>query len=120
LAPGELDLQSMIQPVPMTAKFINDSSYIWCGSLVRSHIDHQYHLFYSRWPRKLGMASWATHSEIAHGVSNSPYGPFEFKDIVLPPRGADFWDGMVTHNPNIHFIKESIICIIWVITEMEK
>ena len=101
--PGELDLQSMIQPIPRSAKFIDDSLYIWCGSLVKSHIDKKYHLFYSRWPRKLGMASWATHSEIAHAVSKSPYGPFEFKDVVLPPRGPAFWDGMVTHNPTIHF-----------------
>lgn len=101
--PGSLDLQSMIRPVPVSAKFINDSSYIWCGSLVKSHADHKYHMFYSRWPRKLGMASWASHSEIAHAVSNSPYGPFEFKDVPLPFRGSAFWDGMVTHNPTIHF-----------------
>ena len=45
--PGELDIQSMIQPIPQTAKFINDTSYIWCGTLVKSHIDQKYHLFYS-------------------------------------------------------------------------
>lgn len=101
--PGSLDLQAMIQPIPRTAKFIDDSLYIWCGSLVKSHEDKKYHLFYSRWPRKLGMASWATHSEIAHAVSNSPYGPFEFKDVVLPARGPAYWDGMVTHNPTIHY-----------------
>ncbi|MDP4187141.1 MAG: sucrase, partial [Bacteroidota bacterium] len=52
---GEFDIQSMIQPVPYTAKFINDTSYIWCGTLVKSHIDQKFHLFYSRWSRKLGM-----------------------------------------------------------------
>ena len=49
------------------------------------------------------MGAWVTHSEIAHAVSNSPFGPFEFKDIALPVRGSAFWDGMVTHNPTVHF-----------------
>ncbi len=103
ISPGELNLNAMIQPVPVTAKFINDTSYIWCGTLVKSHIDHKYHLFYSRWPRKFGMAAWVSHSEVAHAVSDSPFGPFKFKDIALPARGKDFWDGMVAHNPTVHF-----------------
>jgi hypothetical protein len=53
--PGELNLEQKLLPVPQTAKFINDSSYIWCGTLVKSHIDQKYHLFYSRWPREYGM-----------------------------------------------------------------
>jgi len=100
---GSLDLKSMIQPLPLSAKFSDDSFYTWCGTMVKSHVDHQYHLFYSRWPRNLGMASWASHSEIAHAVSKSPFGPFKFKDVALPPRGEKFWDGMVTHNPTIHY-----------------
>ncbi len=103
IPPGELNLQEMIQPIPLSAKFINDSSYIWCGTMVKSTIDQKYHLFYSRWSKKLGMAAWVTHSEIAHAVSESPFGPFKFKDISLPVRGANYWDGMVTHNPTIHF-----------------
>ena len=103
IPPGELNLNAMIQPAPATAKFINDTSYIWCGTLVKSHIDHKYHLFYSRWPRKYGMAAWVTRSEVAHAVSDSPFGPFKFKDIALPARGNGFWDGMVTHNPTVHF-----------------
>jgi hypothetical protein len=100
---GELNLEELLQPVPLTAKFINDTSYIWCGTLVKSHIDLKYHLFYSRWPRKFGMSAWVTHSEVAHAVSGSPFGPFEFRDIALPFRGAEFWDGMYTHNPTVHF-----------------
>jgi predicted GH43/DUF377 family glycosyl hydrolase len=103
IAPGELDLHSMIQPIPATAKFINDSSYIWCGTLVKSHIDQKYHLFYSRWPREYGMSAWVTSSEVAHAISDSPFGPFEFKDVTLPHRGAEYWDGMYTHNPTVHF-----------------
>jgi hypothetical protein len=100
---GELDLASMLQPVPHSGKFINDTSYIWCGTMVKSDIDRKYHLFYSRWPRKYGMAAWVTHSEVAHAVSDSPFGPFEYKNVALPVRGPGFWDGMVTHNPTVHF-----------------
>ena len=101
--PGELDLFSMVQPIPVSAKFINDSSYIWCGTLVKSHLDHRYHLFYSRWPREYGMNAWVTSSEVAHAVSDSPFGPFECKDVTLTHRGAEYWDGMYTHNPTVHF-----------------
>lgn len=100
---GELDLASMLRPVPQTGKFTNDTSYIWCGTMIKSDIDHKYHLFYSRWPRKYGMAAWVTHSEVAHAVSDSPFGPFNYKDVALPVRGPDYWDGMVTHNPTIHY-----------------
>jgi len=100
---GELNLQSMIQSIPATAKFINDTSYIWCGTLVKSHIDQKYHLFYSRWPRQYGMSAWVTSSEVAHAVSDTPFGPFHFKDVTLPHRGAEYWDGMYTHNPTVHY-----------------
>jgi hypothetical protein len=103
IPPGELNIQAMIRPIPLTAKFINDTSYIWCGTLVKSHLDHKYHLFYSRWPRKYGMAAWVTRSEVAHAVSDSPFGPFAFKDIALPVRGKEYWDGLVTHNPTVHY-----------------
>jgi len=105
ILPGELNLQAMIQPIPTTAKIINDSSYIWCGTLVKSHIDQKYHLFYSRWPRQYGMAAWVTKSEVAHAVSDSPFGPFKFRDVALPERGREYWDGMVTHNPTVHFFE---------------
>jgi len=100
---GELDFHALLQPVPASAKFINDTLYIWGGTLVKSHNDNKYHLFYSRWPRDLRMSAWVTRSEIAHAVSDSPFGPYEFKDVALPARGAGYWDGLVTHNPNVHY-----------------
>lgn len=101
--PGYLNLAEMLQPVPQTAKFIDDDLFIWGGSLVKSEKDGKYHMYYSRWPKKLGMSAWVTNSEIAHAVSDSPFGPFVFQDIALPFRGREFWDGAVTHNPTIHF-----------------
>ncbi|QGY45633.1 family 43 glycosylhydrolase [Maribellus comscasis] len=101
--PGKLNLANMFQPVLQTGKFIDPDWFIWGGSLVKSNDDGKYHMYYSRWPQKLGMSAWVTHSEIAHAVSDSPLGPFEFADVALPFRGREYWDGAVTHNPTIHF-----------------
>ncbi|MBL0745769.1 glycoside hydrolase family protein [Chryseolinea lacunae] len=86
--------------LPMTARFADDSLSIWCGSLIKGD-DGLFHMFYSTWPKRMGWA-WVTHSVIKHAVSSSPFGPFAFRDVVLPVRGAQFWDGLCTHNPTIH------------------
>ena len=98
---GKPDFAAMIQPVPLTAKFSDPDYYIWCGTLVKGD-DAKYHLFYSRWPRKLGFQAWVTHSEIAHAVGDTPLGPFKHRDVALPPRGKEFWDGLCTHNPTVN------------------
>ncbi|MEM1226615.1 MAG: sulfatase-like hydrolase/transferase [Planctomycetota bacterium] len=97
----KLDLEAMIQPVPRQSQLIDDEWYIWGASMARD-AGGQCHLFYSRWPRELGHMAWVTHSEIAHAVSDDPLGPYEFVDVVLPPRGAAYWDGLCTHNPTVH------------------
>ncbi len=97
---AELDLHALLQPVPATAAFRDAEFNIWCGSMAKGD-DGQYHLFYSRWPRKLGHAAWVTHSEIAHAVAASPFGPYKHADVTLPPRGKEFWDGLCTHNPTV-------------------
>jgi hypothetical protein len=97
---ADLDLAAMIQSVPATAKFADPDYYIWCGTMVRGD-DGVYHLFYSRWPRALGHNAWVTHSEIAHAVGSDPLGPFKHKDVALPARGKQYWDGLCTHNPTI-------------------
>jgi hypothetical protein len=96
----ELNLSSRLAPLPDSAQFIDPEYYIWCGSAVRGD-DGLYHLYYSRWPRKLGHYAWVTHSEIAHATSPSPTGPFRHVNVALKPRGKDFWDGLCTHNPTI-------------------
>lgn len=96
----EYDFEAMLEPVPATAKMANPDYNIWCGTAVKGD-DGKYHLFYSRWPRKLGFAAWVTHSEVAHAVSDSPLGPWTHHDVALPARGANFWDGSCTHNPTV-------------------
>ena len=94
------DLTFELGKVAPTAIFSSDTLSIWGASLVKGD-DNLYHMYYSIWPKRLGWA-WVTHSEIAHATSTSPFGPFTFRDIALPPRGKLYWDGLVTHNPTIH------------------
>ncbi|QDV86438.1 Glycosyl hydrolases family 43 [Stieleria magnilauensis] len=94
------DLKIEFAKVLRQSTFKSESHSIWGGSLVKGD-DGWYHLFYSRWPKHLGWA-WVTDSEVAHAVSDSPFGPFQFKDVALPRRGREFWDGWCTHNPTVH------------------
>lgn len=96
----DYDLNAMLQPVPLTAKWADINYNIWCGSAIKGD-DGKYHMFYSRWPRKLGHLAWVTHSEVAHAVSDSPFGPWTHHDVTLPARGTNFWDGSCTHNPTV-------------------
>lgn len=84
--PGDLNLQTMIQPVPVTAKFISDTSYIWCGTLVKSHIDKKYHLFYSRWPRKY-VKLHAPYNTSVEGVLK--YGKVVYLKVIPDYRKSD-------------------------------
>jgi hypothetical protein len=59
-----IDFSQWLQPVPPGAVFEHPDWCIWCGSAVRGD-DGKYHLFYSRWPSKLGHLAWVTHSEVA-------------------------------------------------------
>jgi hypothetical protein len=99
-AEKQVELKISFGKVPQSARFINDSLSIWGASLVKGD-DGLIHMYYSIWPKELGW-SWVTHSVIAHAVSENQYGPFEFKDIALPVRGAEYWDGLCTHNPTVH------------------
>lgn len=77
-----------------------DGYFVWGASMTRDD-DGLYHIFFSRWKKEYGFNSWVTHSEIAHAVGSDPFGAFEFKDVALPARGAEYWDGLCTHNPTI-------------------
>ena len=71
--------------------------YVWDCSVIKAN--GQYHMFSSRWPRELGFgANWLFNSEIIHSVSDTPEGPYQFKNVVLPRRGRQYFDGMNTHN----------------------
>lgn len=98
--PAAPDIGAMMQPLPGTATLKDDGYFVWGGSVVKGG-DGLYHLFYARWPKESGFQGWASHSEIAHAVAPSVSGPWTRKGAALPKRGAEFWDGMCTHNPCI-------------------
>jgi beta-xylosidase len=95
-----LDLNSMVQPVPLANKFIDPGHYVWCGSVTEGD-DGKFYMLYSRWPLTDGFESWPVTSEIAVSVSDHPGGPFKHLKVALTARGTDFWDGSATHNPAV-------------------
>ncbi|WP_236973461.1 glycoside hydrolase family protein [Membranihabitans maritimus] len=94
----DLNFQNLMKPVPGRAKLSSEDYFIWGGSMVKGE-DGKYHLLYSRWEKTQGFRAWLTHSKIAHAVADDPLGPYQFKDIALEDRGAEYWDGLNTHNP---------------------
>jgi len=95
------DFRSRLLPTNYENGFRLDGYWVWCGSSIKGD-DGKYHIFASRWSNSTGFSPyWLTSSEIVHAVSDSPQGPYKFSDVALPPRGAQFWDGQMTHNPAI-------------------
>ncbi|MCP1312178.1 glycoside hydrolase family protein [Paenibacillus tyrfis] len=88
-------------PAPRQGGFRMEGYWVWCGSVVQGE-DGKYHMFASRWPKSLPMhPGWLLQSEVVRAVSDTPEGPYAFQEVVLPARGAQYWDGRSTHNPHI-------------------
>jgi len=101
--PDMLFFKDRLQPLSPENIFKTEGYYNWCSSMIRGD-DGKYHLFYSRWPKKYGFDAWLTHSEVARAISNSPAGPWEYKETVLKSNGKGHWDAITVHNPKIkHF-----------------
>ena len=97
---NDLDLFSLVQPVPQSNKFIDPGYYVWCGSVTKGD-DGKFYMLYSRWPLADGFEAWPITSEIAVAVSDNPGGPYKHVKDALPARGTKFWDGSATHNPAV-------------------
>lgn len=94
-------MYNKLLPAPVNGGFRMEGYWVWCGSVIRGE-DGKYHLFASRWPKSLPMhPGWIVASEIVRAVSDTPEGPYQFQEVVLPARGAEYWDGRSTHNPHI-------------------
>ena len=87
-------------PAPKRGGFAMEDYWIWDPSVIKGE-DEKYHMFASRWSKKYGFGNWVTNSEIIRAVSETPEGPYEFAEVVLPSRGKQFFDGCTTHNPRI-------------------
>jgi hypothetical protein len=89
------------KPAPINGGFRMKDYWVWCGSVIQGE-DGRFHMFASRWPKYLPMhPGWIVASEIVRAVSETPEGPYVFQEVVLPQRGAEYWDGRMTHNPHI-------------------
>jgi hypothetical protein len=95
-------------PAPVGGGFRMEGYWIWCGSVVRGE-DGRYHMFTSRIPqgpnpaKKMPMSPhWLFSSEIVRADSDTPAGPYTFREVVLPRRDRAYFDGMCTHNPTVH------------------
>lgn len=97
----EWKIQDYMQPSPVNGGFSMEDYWVWCGSVVRGE-DGNYHMFASRWKKSYKFhPGWGIDSEIVRAVSKTPEGPYTFAEVVLPARGAGYWDGRITHNPSI-------------------
>lgn len=90
-----------LDPAPADGSFRRDDHIVWGGSVVKGD-DGRFYMFASSWPKSVTMRNWVTNSEVVLASADTPEGPFQFEKVVLPPRGPEFWDGMMTHNPSIH------------------
>jgi predicted GH43/DUF377 family glycosyl hydrolase len=97
---ASMDFAKLIPERPDKHFFMMDEYNVWCNGVVKGE-DNLYHMFFSRWPKSKGHEAWVTHSEIAHAVSDTLLGPYRFSAVCLPPRGSQFWDGAMTHNPHV-------------------
>jgi alpha-L-fucosidase len=100
--PDILFFKDRLQPLAEENIFKTSGYYNWCPSILQTD-DGMYHLFYSRWKKEYNFTGWLTHSEIAHAVSHSPAGPWEYSETVLTGRGKGHWDAITVHNPKIEF-----------------
>jgi hypothetical protein len=81
--------------------FTQEGYWVWCSSVVKGD-DGLYHMFASRWPKRLPFhPGWMVASEVVHATAKTAEGPYTFSDVSLPARGAQYWDGRSTHNPRI-------------------
>lgn len=97
-----ISFRDRLLPAPVNGGFKLKDYWVWCGSVIKGE-DGKYHMFASRWPKGLSFSPhWLTNSEVVHAIADKPEGPYQFYEVALLPRGEQFWDGKMTHNPTIH------------------
>jgi hypothetical protein len=91
-----------LSPAPLNGGFRMDDTWVWCGSVMKDD-NGIFHMFASIWEKSVPFnPNWLTNSYIVHAKSENAEGPYTFCKEILPPRGKQYWDGMMTHNPTIH------------------
>ncbi len=100
--PDDLYLRDRLQPVTRDNIFKTAGYYNWGASIIRGK-DGKYHLFYARWKKEYSFTGWLLFSEVAHAISDTPAGPWKYKETVLQGRGPGHWDAYTCHNPKIKY-----------------
>jgi predicted GH43/DUF377 family glycosyl hydrolase len=96
-----------LAPSVKNGGFEMEDYWVWGASVIRGE-DGKYYMFASRWPKKYPFfVGYIFNSEVVRAVSDKPEGPFTFQEVVLKPRGSEYWDGRMTHNPTIHKWKDT-------------
>ncbi|EAZ80487.1 glycoside hydrolase family protein [Algoriphagus machipongonensis] len=103
-AQDNLKISDKIQPISESSIFNSPDFFNWGGSIIKGE-DNKYHLFYSRWPKSTNFTGWLLYSEIAHAVSDTPSGPWKYKETALSARGKGYWDAITAHNPKIKYFE---------------
>jgi hypothetical protein len=94
-------IYSRIDVAPIDGGLEMEDYWVW-GSAVVKGDDNLYHMYASRWPKSLPFhPGWMVASEIVHAVSETPEGPYEFSDVAMGARGAQYFDGRSVYNPSV-------------------
>jgi hypothetical protein len=81
--------------------FSQDAYWTWCPSIIQAG-DGTWRMFASRWPIEVPFhPGWLVHSEVILAEADCAIGPYRFREVLLPQRGAEWWDGRMTHNSRI-------------------
>lgn len=89
-----------ILPAPINGGLQDPDYWVWGASVIKGE-DNRYHMFASRWTKQVNFGNWVTNSEIVHATADTPIGPYQSHEVVLPVRGKEYWDGLCTHNPRV-------------------
>lgn len=98
--PEDTAFVDRVLPAPKGGGYEDPDYWVWGSSVIKGE-DGKYHMFASRWLKKLGFGKWVTNSEVVHAVADTPVGPYKTLEVALPVRGKEHWDGMCTHNPKV-------------------
>ena len=105
----ENTIYERIQPAPVGGGLTMKDYWVWGGSVIKGE-DGLYHMYAARWPKVLLFhPGWMTDSEIVHAISKTPEGPYEFRDVVIGARGAEYWDGRSAYNPRMFKYKDTYV-----------
>ena len=105
------ELFHRLDKAPRTPAFECEGYWSLGSSVVKGEVG-KYHMVVSRFPKSLPFhPGWMIASEVVHAVSDIPEGPYQFSDIALLARGAQYWDGRSTHNPRILKYKDKYYLI---------